>query len=148
MVKNMSLLLVLLLAASMLAACAQPTPTPLATPVPTIDPAVTSAPTDPADSGEITVTLEDQGKTIHLKVGQTFLLKLGEDYSWDISVGNEDVIYRVRTITVIHGAQGLFSANHAGTTTLTATGDPVCREAKPACATPSIQFGVTLVVSG
>jgi hypothetical protein len=148
MMKIISFVTILVFALSMFTACVQPTPAPVVTPTPGSDPATTPAPTDAADNGELTVTLDDQGKTISLMVGQTFLLKLGEDNTWDITVGNEEVIYRVRNIAVIRGAQGMYSANTPGQTTLTATGDPLCRQSKPACAKPSIQFSVTLVVKG
>ena len=107
---------------------------------------VTDTPSGPsADNGK-TVTLDDRGKTVSLAVGETFLLKLGEVYTWDISLSDESVISRVKNIMVIRGAQGVYQALKPGTATLTATGDPLCRQTKPACAMPSILFEVTLVV--
>jgi hypothetical protein len=106
----------------------------------------TSTATEAVAGEPITVTLDDQGKTIHLAVGESFLLKLGEEYTWDVSVSDENVLSRVVNITVVRGAQGVYDAHQAGTVTLSATGDPQCRQAQPPCAKPSIQFVVTIVV--
>jgi hypothetical protein len=96
------------------------------------------------DGGSI--TLADQGKTIQLKVGQRFLLNLGADYNWNPVVADQRVVSRVIGVMVIRGAQGLYEAHAAGTTRLTADGEPACRQARPACAMPSRLFEVTLVV--
>jgi hypothetical protein len=149
MVKILSFLMVVVFGMGLLSACAQPVSGQPGSPSPVIDPTETAVPTEPAAGGQLTVTLDDQGKTINLNVGQSFLLKLGEDYTWgDVVVGDQNVVSRVRNIAVVRGAQGIYDANAAGTTTLTTTGDPVCRQAQPACAAPSIQFAVTLVVKG
>lgn len=95
----------------------------------------------------ITVTLDDQGKTIHLKVGDSFLLKLGEGYDWNITISDQSVISRAMGILVIRGAQGIYDAHQAGTATLSAVGDPQCLSAQPACAMPSVSFEITVVVS-
>ncbi len=36
-----------------------------------------------------TVTLADNGRTITLKVNETFLLKLGEGYDWNITIDDQ-----------------------------------------------------------
>ena len=102
---------------------------------------------EPATGQQKTVTQEDQGKTIDLLVGERFLLNLGEGYRWEVEVSDPNVVSRVNNITVVRGAQGVYEALHPGTTTLTATGDPACRQAKPPCAMPTTLFTVTLVVS-
>ena len=100
------------------------------------------------DAGEQkTITLDDQGETIQLVVGERFLLNLGEGYTWDVGISDETVVSRVRNITVIRGAQGVYEALQPGTTTLSAVGDPACRQSKPPCGMPSTLFTVTLVVS-
>jgi hypothetical protein len=111
-----------------------------------ITPEVTSSAVDPTTGGPITVTLDDQGKTVNLPLGQNFLLKLGETYTWDISISDQSVISRVRNIAVILGAQGVYESLKPGIVTLSASGDPLCRQSKPACGQPSIQFTVTIVV--
>ena len=102
---------------------------------------------DTATDGGLIVTLADQGQTINMTVGQSFLLKLGADYTWNIVISDESVISRTtRVIPLEHGAQGIYDANAGGTTTLTAAGDPVCLQATPPCSTSSIQFSITVVV--
>ncbi len=156
MVKIISLLTVVVLAMGMLSACSQPLVGQAGAPTPVVD-SVTAVPTDqpvtvvtldPTTDGGIIITLDNQGQTINMTVGQSFLLKLGDNYTWDIVVSDDAVISRVRNIAVVQGAQGIYDANQAGTATLTATGDPVCRQAQPACAMPSIQFVLTVVVKG
>ncbi len=111
-------------------------------------PAATSEATIPAGGGQV-VTLADQGKTIHLKVGESFLLKLGSDtYNWQVNISDQNVVSLVKGVMVIRGAQGLFEGRQPGTATLTATGDPQCRQSTPPCMLPSIMFQVNIVVDG
>jgi hypothetical protein len=126
-------LLALLLGVLFLAACApqpvQPSPT-----------------TIPQPDGSLIVTLDDQGKTLSMAVGDSFLLKLGEAYNWDISISDQAVLSRVIGIAVIRGAQGVYQAHQAGTVFLSASGDPQCRQSQPPCGMPSMQFSVTITV--
>ena len=92
------------------------------------------------------VTLADNGASITLHVDQTFLLFLGEQYNWSVNVTDQEIVSRVMNIAVIRGAQGIYLAHKPGTTSLTAFGDPTCRQSKPACAMPSIAFEVRVVV--
>jgi hypothetical protein len=147
---------------SMLVACAQQGPDQVGSGTPEAGPAVTatpggavgemtpepptSTPIEPAAGGQKIVTLEDQGKTISLAVGEGFLLKLGDEYTWEITISDQNVLSRVKNIAVVRGAQGIYDALQAGTATLSATGDPQCRQSKPPCAMPSIQFEITVVV--
>ena len=100
----------------------------------------------PGETSGPIVTLADEGQTITLKLGESFLLKLGEDYAWSATVADQSIVSRVVNVTVVRGAQGLYEAHQAGSTTLTATGDPVCRQAQPPCATPSRTFEIKLIV--
>jgi len=93
------------------------------------------------------VTLVENGKTIHMSAGQSFLLKLGQDYDWSITLSDQNVISRVKNIAVIVGAQGVYDALATGSAILSAVGDPPCRTATPACASPSIIFSVTVIVN-
>jgi carboxyl-terminal processing protease len=93
-----------------------------------------------------TVTLDNEGQTITVKVGERFLLKLGEEYDWTVTVADQTVLSRVKNVMVVRGAQGLYEATKAGSTTLTASGDPVCRQSQPPCATPSRMFEITAKV--
>jgi hypothetical protein len=93
------------------------------------------------------ITPESAGKTYHLKVGDRFLVNLGMDmFDWNEEVADQNVVSRVIGITVIRGAQGVYEARAPGTTTLTATGDPLCRQSQPPCMMPSRMVSVTLVV--
>lgn len=92
------------------------------------------------------ITLADNGGTFTLAVGDEFVLQLGTEFDWTVNDVDQSVISRVRNITVIKGAQGVYRAVGAGRTTLTATGDPPCRKLTPACAAPSILFRVNLIV--
>ncbi|MCL4560491.1 MAG: hypothetical protein M1281_07750 [Chloroflexi bacterium] len=116
------------------------------TPIPTAVTPSTPATTPPASS-DLVVTLQDNHQTIHLQVGQTFLLKLGDGFNWNVTVADQSVVSRVVNILVVRGAQGVYKAHQAGSTTLTAVGDPLCRQATPACAAPSILFKIQIEVS-
>ena len=120
------------------------------TAVPTNQPAPQSTPIElvpgTVPGGQKIVTRDDQGKTININTGDSFLLQLGENYNWDISISDPAVLSRIVNIAVIKGAQGVYSAHQPGTVTLTAVGDPLCRQSQPPCMMPSIQFKVTIVV--
>jgi len=58
-------------------------------------------------SSTLVVTLEDKGRTIDMKVGESFLLNLGSDfYDWTaVEVDNQSVLSREENVAVINGAQ-------------------------------------------
>jgi nitrous oxidase accessory protein len=60
----------------------------------------------------IIITLADNGKTITLQGNESFLLKLGEDYDWNVTVDNQTVLSRVPNVLVIRGAQGIYKAHN------------------------------------
>ncbi|MBE0525105.1 MAG: hypothetical protein IBX40_12375 [Methanosarcinales archaeon] len=93
------------------------------------------------------ITLDENGQTISLQFGERFLLNLGEDYDWNVTVEDQTIISRVLNVLVVRGAQGLFEAHNPGSTTLMAVGDPLCRNELPPCGAPSQEFRVTVVVS-
>jgi hypothetical protein len=74
--------------------------------------------------GARTVTLADDGKTISLAPGETFLLALG-DGQWSPEIDNQAVVSRVINIAVVRGAQGVYMAHIPGTAHLTATSGSV-----------------------
>jgi len=92
------------------------------------------------------VTLADDGQTLTFQVGQSFLLFLGDNYDWSATAGDPAVVSHMPNVFVIPGSQGLYQARRPGHTTLTATGDPACRQAQPPCAVPSQVFSVQIVV--
>ncbi len=125
--------------------------TPAATDAPTQaqltpEPTLTT-PGEPAAGDAKIITLDDNGKTIQMSVGESFLLKLGEQYEWAVTVSDQNVVSRVKYIAVVRGAQGVYDALQAGTATLTATGDPACRQSQPPCMMPSRLFTLTIVVT-
>ncbi len=118
-----------------------PSSTPVAnTPAPT---EVTSA---PDGGGASVITLDYNNQLITMHPDETFLLKLGEGYTWDLAIDNMSVISRIPNIAVIRGAQGIYKAHMPGKATLTAQGDPECRQVKPACALPSVSFTLHIEV--
>jgi hypothetical protein len=161
MKKNVSILTIILMGMLILSACglqqsinSNPTitdlvPTAIATSSETSGQTTPQPPISteavPTDHGQKVITLGDQGRTIDLAVGESFLLKLGEEYAWTVNISDQNVLSRFRNITMVRGAQGIYNALQAGTVTLSASGDPVCRQAKPPCAMPSILFSITIV---
>ncbi len=105
-----------------------------------------ASPVSTVPEGKV-ITFADDGKTISLKVKETFLLKLGEEYDWNVTIDNQTVLSRVVGVTVVRGAQGIYRANSPGKATLTTVGDPVCRKAIPPCAAPSREFKLYVVVT-
>ena len=95
----------------------------------------------------LTITQENNDQTIELNIGDLFLLKLGEDYIWNVEIDNDDVVSRTKNIAVIKGAQGIYEAKMSGSATLSAVGDLPCREEVPPCAAPSILFKIQINVS-
>jgi len=81
----------------------------------------------------------------HLPVGQSFLLFLGNDYTWNATA--DDPAWSVVCPTCLSSqALRAFPGRQPGHTTLTATGDPACRQEQPPCAVPSMVFSVQIVV--
>jgi hypothetical protein len=97
-------------------------------------------------SPTMSVTLAEDGRTITLQPGQRALVNLDAELDWSIRVDDQTILSRVDGVTVAPGAQAIYQANRIGQTMLSATGDPACRKAQPACAQPSRSFTVTIVV--
>lgn len=93
------------------------------------------------------VTLADNNKTFEITSGDRLVLKLGEQYNWEINIDNMDVLSRVKNIMVIRGSQGVFESKMTGTAVLEAQGDPICLQETPQCGMPSILFKITVHVS-
>jgi hypothetical protein len=93
------------------------------------------------------ITLEDNGKSISIQKGTSFLLKLGESYNWNIDIDNQTVASRQVNIMVVRGAQGVYNAHNPGQATLTGVGDPPCLTSVPSCKMPSIQFKLDIIVT-
>jgi len=112
------------------------TPTPTSTPNP-----------DPNYYYEgMVVTLDDVGRTVVLRIGQNFLLELGEDYTWDIEIEPATIVSKNMKITPQANDQGVFIARKRGKAVLMAVGEPSCRQSQPPCGRPNVLFQVTVVV--
>lgn len=86
--------------------------------------------TDSPISGSRTLTLDDNGQTIQLHVGERFLLKLDSNdtkyYSdWTVTIADPTIVSLVPGVLVIQGAQGLYEARQEGQTMLTAMAQPI-----------------------
>jgi len=127
-----------------------PTGVPVAV-VPVLPTTVTPSPTasqPPIQTGgQATVTLSDDGSTLRLHVGDRFLVSLGDQYNWDVSIDDQSVVSRVIGIAVVRGAQGVYEARTTGQTKLQAVGDLPCRQSRPPCLAPSRLFRLTISVS-
>jgi hypothetical protein len=88
------------------------------------------------------VTLQDNGKTINLQVGDHLLLNLDEGYRWTSRVADPTILRLLPLASP--SAQELYEAMKVGQTTLSAVGEPPCA---PLCAMPSRLFQITVVVA-
>jgi hypothetical protein len=95
----------------------------------------------------LTLTLEDAGKTIKLRVGDKFQVLLKkEGYEWILDVPDPAFISRLGDDQSQPGSQGLFQVTNRGTTRLSANGDLPCRKSIPPCLVPTLGFQVTLII--
>ncbi|MGC8634143.1 MAG: hypothetical protein ACP5VP_05705 [Candidatus Limnocylindrales bacterium] len=92
----------------------------------------------------LVVTLSDNGTTLHLALGQRFLLGLGGSAVWAVTIADPHVVAQVPGIAVPPGAQGVFAGLASGTTTLSAIGSPPC--ASGICPLFRIAFRITITV--
>ncbi|MDE2116283.1 MAG: hypothetical protein KGI79_00155 [Patescibacteria group bacterium] len=74
----------------------------------------------------VTVSPSDNGSTVTVHRNDRILLKLGDALQWAATVGDPSIISRVPNVMVVRGAQGLYTAESVGTTTLSAEGRPIC----------------------
>lgn len=99
------------------------------------------------DNSNKVITLSDNGGTIVLHKGESFLLKLGEMYNWNVAIDNQTVVSRAMNIMVIRGAQGVYDAHNVGQAVLTGVGNPWCLTSVPSCKMPSILFKLNVIVA-
>ena len=93
-----------------------------------------------------TVTLEEKNQSVTMNVSDSFLLKLGEAYDWDVEIDDQSVISKKIGVLIAKGAQGIYEARSVGNAILTAVGDPLCRTSVPVCGAPSILFTLKIRV--
>jgi hypothetical protein len=70
----------------------------------------------------LTITQADDGKTIVLGVGDRFLLALGDDFKWTVTISDPSIVRRIPTVLLVRGAQGIYEAERAGGADIEATG--------------------------
>jgi hypothetical protein len=105
-------------------------------------PITIAAPLQSGPESPVKVTLDDNGKTLNMRVGESFLLDFGEIYTWEFSLSDQNGLKQ----TPDAGATSLYQALQPGTVTLSGVGDPLCRQSQPACGMPSILFTLTVVI--
>lgn len=108
-----------------------PTPTPVPTPVP--------------PTSVKMITQADNGKTVVLTKGQRFGVAFGDTLQWDLAFDPLGIVTRVTNIATLKGEQGVYTATAAGTTTLNASGRPICKPYE-ACAQFIQEVKVTIIV--
>jgi hypothetical protein len=113
--------------------------------LPDVNPVSASTPTPEASFGR-TVALADDGQTITMHVGESFLLKLGQAYEWTVVPLDQNIIRREPNVLTIIGSQGLYQAYGIGRSQVTAVGEPFCHQSQPPCEIPSRGFVVDVVV--
>ncbi|MGO9178968.1 MAG: hypothetical protein ACLQHS_06815 [Candidatus Limnocylindrales bacterium] len=91
------------------------------------------------------MTLTDNGTTLHLAVGQQFLLDLGSSLEWAVKVADPGIVARVSGALLTKGAQGLYVARKAGTIVVNAIGSPHCASGS-VCPMFRLGFSLTIVV--
>ncbi len=94
-----------------------------------------------------TVTLADDGGTITLPTGTSFLLALGSDFDWQVQIADPAIVSPYPHAVIPPDAQGIFTATQQGQTTLTATGNPQCASETPRCLAPSRGFRIQIVAA-
>jgi hypothetical protein len=93
----------------------------------------------------LVVTIADDGATLHLAVGQRFLLELGSGVDWRVKVGDEQIVQPVTGLPLPSGYQGAYDARTPGSTVLSAVGLPHCTSGF--CALFRLGFSITITVS-
>lgn len=102
----------------------------------------TPAPTAGA-GGQITMQNAESG--VSLRVGQDFLLNLG-DRNWNVRIQDETVVRADAAMGVPAESQGYYRALKAGKTKLYATSDPPCRQEIPPCMLPTLFLEIPVTV--
>ncbi len=93
-----------------------------------------------------TITLEDSSKIIHMKKGESFVVKLDSSHDWKIDINNKTVIDSDYSDIRYSGSQGVYKALNSGETKLTGVGDPLCLSSDPSCKSYSILFQLNINV--
>jgi hypothetical protein len=104
-----------------------------------------AAPQLPGENPPIrTISLNDDNKTVHMKVGETFALRLGTTYTWALAGLDQSILDQHQYPKGPNGTQGVFKVASVGKSDLRAIGDPHCKDPKTNCG-PTRNFKVTIV---
>lgn len=122
-----------------------PSPTQQPTPymTPTLDPGANDL---PEYYGGLVITLDNVGETLKMRPQGGFLLRLGEEFQWDVTLTPQDIITLNQKVSLGPGEQGVFIARKKGSVILRAVGEPVCLANDPPCGLPSVLFQMNLLV--
>lgn len=96
--------------------------------------------------GGLVITLEDVGKTLTMRTQGGFLLRLGEEFNWSVTVTPSDVITLNSKVSLEPGEQGVYIARKRGSAVLQAIGEPVCLAYDPPCSLPNVLFEMNVLV--
>jgi hypothetical protein len=108
-----------------------------------VGPPTPGPPMTPDAGGTVTVGMDDNGRSVELRVGDTLQLALPSSYDWSVTLTNTAILSPVGAVA---GGQSQYKAAQAGTTALLAGGDPPCRKAQPPCEMPSRFVQVNVIV--
>lgn len=97
--------------------------------------------------GHRRVSLEENGKTVLVRVGDTVEVGLGTGYQWTVTVDDRNVLEPLSTMGP-SAMPVMLRAKASGSTRLTATGNLPCHSAQPPCLAPSRLFEVRVEVTG
>jgi hypothetical protein len=101
---------------------------------------------DPARTNLPRVTFEQNGQTLRMSANEGFLLDLGADYLWAVSVDNPAVVTQDLNIAVGQDLQGIYRAAASGKAVLSAVGKPNCPKTNLSCNQPDRAFSINIVV--
>ncbi len=130
----------------------QPSPDPAPTLTLQYLPVNTSTPEHGIDDlsdyyGGLVITLDHVGQTIDMIPGQGFLLRLGDEYAWTISIEPADLLTINRNITPELTEQGVYIARKKGRAYLSALGVPGCKTLNPPCSRPNVLYRLNININ-
>ena len=124
-----------------------PVPSAASTPMSTLTPVPDPGANDPSEYyGGLVITLDDVGKTLTMRRQGGFLLRLGEEYNWSVTVHPPEILTQNQKISPGPGEQGVFLARQKGSAVLRAVGEPVCLAFDPPCLRPEVLFEMNVLV--
>ncbi len=101
----------------------------------------------PFASGEVvTITQQDDGKTVDVRVGELVQVALGDQFDWSLEISDPRILSAEPGVnTLVRGTQLLARAKAAGTAAISGTGKPRCAP-NQACIQIVTVFKATVVV--